>query len=100
MADKDDNSNIVSDINSNPPATSASSADKEKTPENILEFEKLISGFSAVLINAPEEDLENELNNWLRKFVEFLKVDRCIVNEYPDDQKTTHLLMKLYCAGG
>ena len=93
MAEKDDNSNFVSDVNSNPPVAFASSVDREKIPENILEFEKLISGFSTVMKDAPEESLENELNNWLKKFVEFLKVDRCIVDEYLDDKKTIHLLM-------
>jgi PAS domain S-box-containing protein len=61
--------------------------------KKILDFEKLISGFSAALIATPQENLENELNNWLKKFVEFLGVDRCVVNEILDDEKTVHRLL-------
>ncbi|NLD38134.1 MAG: PAS domain S-box protein [Desulfatiglans sp.] len=62
-------------------------------PKKILEFEKLISGFSAALIATPQEKLENELNNWLKKFVEFLGVERCVVNEIMDDGKSVHRLL-------
>ncbi len=66
---------------------------KNKISKNIYQFEKLISGFSAALISTPEEGLEKELNSWLKKFAEFLKVDRCIVNEFLEDGKTVHCLL-------
>ena len=92
MANKKDNSNKSSD--SRPKnAVKKSPSIKKKIPKNILQFENLISGFSAALIDTPHESLESELKSWLKKFVEFLKVDRCIVNEYLDDKKAIHLLM-------
>jgi len=32
-------------------------------------------------------------NRWLEKFVKFLKVDRCVVNEFMEDGKTVHRLL-------
>lgn len=58
---------------------------KNSIPKNILHFENLISGFLTALIDSPEEELENELNACLKKFVEIFKVDRCIVTEYLGD---------------
>ena len=72
---------------------------KNKISKNIYQFEKLISGFSAALISTPEEGLEKELNSWLKKFAELLKVDRCIVNEFLEDEKTVHVLLNYTVPG-
>ncbi len=75
------------------------SAAKKHPPKNILQFETLISGFSASLTRTHEENLENELNRWLERFVNFLKVDRCIVNEFMEDGKTVHCLLNYTLPG-
>ena len=93
MADKKDNGNVPPGLSSDTVIQSSSPQDKDSIPTNILQFENLVSGFSAVLIGAPTEELENELNGWLKKFVGFLKVDRCIINEYQDDKKTVKPLI-------
>lgn len=62
--------------------------------EERLEFEEVISEFSAVLINIRPDDIETELGNWLAKFVEIVGADRCGVNEYREDQKIIKNLMQ------
>ncbi len=59
--------------------------------KKILQLENLISDLSSALIDAYEENLENELNYWLIKFVEFLEVDRGVINKYLDN-KTVQVL--------
>ena len=85
MADKRNDGNESSGSFSKSAVEKASSNEKN-TPKNILQFETLISGFSASLIKTPEENLENELKSWLERFVKFLKVDRCIINEFMEKQ--------------
>ncbi|MGD9162259.1 MAG: PAS domain S-box protein, partial [Desulfobacteraceae bacterium] len=93
MADKDNNNYNVSGLNPDLPETFLNPADKKNIPKKIQHFENLISEFSTVIIDTPEEYLEDELSHWLKIFVEFLRVDRCIVNEYQDDQKVIRLLL-------
>jgi hypothetical protein len=62
--------------------------------EDLLQFDNLTSELSAVLVNAPEENLENELNSLLKKFVEFLEVDRGVVVEYLDGHNVATVLMQ------
>ena len=93
MAEKVDNRTASSNTDSIVSTDSSSGITDEKNPENILKFENLISGFSAALIGVLEGTLGNKLDSWLKKFVEFFEVDRCIVNEFMDDEKTIHSLM-------
>ena len=64
--------------------------------KRILRLENLISGLSTSLIDTYEENLESELNNWLRQFVEFLEVDRGVINKYLDNK--TVQVMTYYTA--
>ncbi|MBN1833313.1 MAG: PAS domain S-box protein, partial [Deltaproteobacteria bacterium] len=93
MADKNDNNKIPSGRFPNTVIEPFPLQDGDTVPSDILRFERLISGFSSVLIDAPAEALEDELNSWLKKFVDFFRVDRCSVVEYLDDRKTIHMLM-------
>jgi PAS domain S-box-containing protein len=74
--------------------TSKLSSSKKKISKNIQQFEELISGFSTVLNNTPENDLETELNIWIKNIVGFLKVDRGVVIERKPDSKTVNVLMQ------
>ncbi len=65
--------------------------------EERLEFEKLTSEFSAVLINLNLGTIEKDLNPWIEKFVIFLEVERGIVNEY-DYEKRSFNIMSTYTA--
>jgi transcriptional regulator with GAF, ATPase, and Fis domain len=60
------------------------------TPKKILEFEKLISDFSADLI-APD-DYSKKLDYWLKKFVEYLEVERGVIVEHNVESKKVKVL--------
>lgn len=64
-----------------------------KELEERLKFERLISEFSAALINIKPDDLTKELSLWLKKLVEFLNVDRGVVNEYRYDSNSIEILV-------
>ncbi len=91
MAKKKENSNGLPESVSKSAKKQTPSSKKNITKKN-LQLENLISEFSAALIDTPEENLEGEINNWLKKIVELLKVDRFVVNEYLDDKKIIHPL--------
>ena len=93
MADKKEKGNVSSGLSSDTAIQPLSLQDKDTIRTDALQFENLVSGFSAVLIGAPAEELENELNSWLKRFVDFFKVDRCSVVKFSDDRKTIHMLM-------
>jgi signal transduction histidine kinase len=50
-----------------------------------LSFEELVSEFSAALINVKINDIKTELDNWLKRFSEFLNVDRWAIGQYEDN---------------
>ena len=53
-----------------------------------LEFETLLSDFSAALIRLPAGGLAETLNIWLKRLALFLDIDRCVVSEYHPDSNT------------
>ena len=62
-----------------------------------LDFEALISEFSATLINMEVDALNATLGKWIRRLVEFLEVDRGNLIQYNDNQ--THFrLIQTYSA--
>ncbi|MBN1832448.1 MAG: PAS domain S-box protein, partial [Deltaproteobacteria bacterium] len=61
--------------------------------EDRLKFEELISHFSATLINVKPDDINEELNNWLKMFVEFLNVDRGMFHEYDYGNQIVNILL-------
>ena len=56
-----------------------------KKLEERLEFEGLVSEFSAALINVKIDNIKNGLNIWLRRFAEFLNIDKCGIGEFEDE---------------
>jgi signal transduction histidine kinase len=62
------------------------SKDIEKTLKERIEFEELISDFSAALININQAELSNALGAWIKRISMFLSVDRCTIGEYSEDQ--------------
>ena len=59
-----------------------------------LQFEQIISGLSARLINLPSEKLDDEIEHSLKMLLEFFQVDRCaLLHILPgrDAWKITHL---------
>ena len=67
MAKKVYNSIVSSNTDSIVSAGPPSEIIDEKNPDNILKFENLISGFSAALVGALEDSLENELGQLVKK---------------------------------
>ena len=55
--------------------------------EERLKLEELVSEFSAALINVKIEDVRAELDIWLKKFAEFLGVDKFCLGEYEDNYR-------------
>ena len=62
-----------------------------------LDFEALISEFSAALINMAVDELNAVLGKWIRRLVEFLDVDRGNLIQYNDHQ-THYRLIQTYSA--
>jgi PAS domain S-box-containing protein len=59
-----------------------------------LQFEQIISGLSARLINLPSEKLDGEIEHALKLVLEFFQVDRCALLQVQpgrDTWKITHL---------
>jgi PAS domain S-box-containing protein len=59
-----------------------------------LQFEQIISGLSARLINLPSEKLDDEIEHALKLVLEFFQVDRCALLQVQpgrDTWKITHL---------
>jgi signal transduction histidine kinase len=50
-----------------------------------LEFERLIAEMSRRFINLPEGDIDAEIEQWQRRFVEFFDVDRSSFAEFTED---------------
>jgi hypothetical protein len=57
-----------------------------------LRFERLMSEFSASLINLKLNKIDEELNPWIEKFVNFLEVERGIINEYDYENSSVNVL--------
>ncbi len=77
--------------------TELNRAKREK--DERLQFEELVSEFSAELINIAPDHIYDVLKTWLERFVAFLNVDRGIVIEYQADQRNVHALMHYTVAG-
>jgi GAF domain-containing protein len=56
--------------------------------DELLGFEQLLSQLSAALINLPIEDLDKEIEEWLRRSAEFLKMDRAVLYEFSNSETT------------
>ncbi len=86
MDKKKDNQNQSSGIIPKNEIGKQSPGEEVSSQKKISQLEKLISGLSTALADTPEENLENELHNWVRNFVAFFKADRDIIT----DLKQTH----------
>ncbi|MFO7570527.1 MAG: PAS domain S-box protein, partial [Smithellaceae bacterium] len=60
--------------------------------EERLHFERLISEFSAALINVKLKDIKKEVETWIECFAKLLHVDRFTLSEYKNGFKLTDLL--------
>jgi PAS domain S-box-containing protein len=49
----------------------------EEALEDRLRFEQLLSGLSARFVNIPPDRVDSEIENGLRRFLEFFQVDHC-----------------------
>jgi len=49
----------------------------EETLRERLQFEHLLSGLSARFVNMPADQVDAEIENGLRRILEFFQVDRC-----------------------
>ncbi len=94
MSDKVNNLKKLSGISYNSNFDSSFQESENPASKDLFQFENLIAELSVVLIDTSEENLEKELNSLLRKFVEFLEVDRGVVIEYHDDPKSVKVLMQ------
>lgn len=63
----------------------------QKALEESYRFDELISYFSAEFINLPANEVDNKIEKWLQKFVEFLDIDRSKLFQFTDDQKEMHV---------
>ena len=57
--------------------------------EERLRFEQFITELSAAFVNLPADQVDQEIENGLRRIVAFLGIDRSTLSEFSDDQ--THL---------
>ncbi|MFY9942127.1 MAG: sigma 54-interacting transcriptional regulator [Desulfobacterales bacterium] len=67
---------------------------KDAVTSERLRFEQMISDLSARFINVPAERLDSEIENALKKLLEFFEVDRCgLLHALPgrDSWKITHV---------
>ncbi len=60
----------------------------EMSLDNRLNFEKLISEFSAAFINIPIEKIDVGIDKWLKNIVNFLEADRGLVVQILEDEIT------------
>ena len=68
--------------------------EKDTVTSERLRFEQMISDLSARFINVPSERLDSEIENALKKVLEFFEVDRCgLLHALPgrDSWKITHV---------
>jgi len=65
--------------------------------DELLGFEQLLSQLSAALINLPIEDLDKEIEQWLRRSADFLKMDRAVLYEFSNSETTLEAI-HLYAA--
>ena len=62
--------------------------------EGRLSFEQLMSSFSAQFVSLHPEQVDDAINDGLRQLGELMKVDRCFLNQFSQDQtsfRVTHL---------
>ncbi|MBN1907747.1 MAG: PAS domain S-box protein, partial [Deltaproteobacteria bacterium] len=71
----------------------STSPTKKSIPKKILEFEELVTEFSATLIDIKPDKINKELNQWLKRLVTLLKLDRGVITEYLPDQNMIRVLL-------
>jgi len=52
-----------------------------------LQFEKLISDLSALFVNLPASEVDGQIEQGLKRIVEFLTIDRSSFGEFSEDMK-------------
>ncbi|MFI5340138.1 MAG: ATP-binding protein [Candidatus Methylomirabilales bacterium] len=65
----------------------------ETTLEQKLEFERLLAELSAAFVAVPSDQLDATIDNWLRRIVEYLDIDRSTIGEFSRDDgqiRVTH----------
>ena len=60
----------------------------EMSLDNRLNFERLISEFSAAFINIPIEKIDAGIDEWLENIVNFLEAERGLVVQFLEDETT------------
>ncbi len=59
-----------------------------------LEFERLVSKLSRILIRLPVDEIDSVINDALREIGEYMKVDRVFIDQFSDDKsefRATHV---------
>ncbi len=62
----------------------------EEALETRLRFETLLTELSAAFANLPAEQVEQEIEHWLRRLAELLEVDRATFFQFREDGQTIH----------
>jgi PAS domain S-box-containing protein len=63
----------------------------EEQFKNQLQFEQLLSELSAAFVNLPAEQVDREIEDWLRRIVELLDLDGATVLQATDDRTSSRV---------
>ena len=58
----------------------------EEALEERLEFETLLTELSAEFVNLPSEQVDDRIEYWLQRIVQFLSIDRVTLSEFSEDK--------------